>query len=115
MPWWSWLLIWGGLVLGLCAMLAWFAFRLFKKLLRAFEALEGLGNQFADLDLNVDEPAPDRFTPAIFLHRHELAFLVDRNRADRAHRRQIRRDRLIGRGKLLQQAPLTQRTDPHVR
>ena len=115
MPWWSWLLLWSGLGLALCAVLAWFAFTLFKKLIKAAEALEDLGNRVADLDLNLDEPAPDRFTPAIFLHRHDLALAVDQNRADRAHRRQLRRDRLIGRGKLLQQAPLTQRTDPHAR
>ncbi len=113
MPWWLWVLIWSILVLTLLAMLVWFAFTLFKKLMTTAEALEKLASQVADLDLNLPEPAPGRFTPAIFLRRHELGLAVDRQRANRAHHRQIRLNRLISQAKLLQQAPLTQRTDPH--
>lgn len=112
MPWWSWLLIWSGLLLALLAVLVWFAFTLFKKLMRAVNALEELGNQVAGHDLDFAEPAPDRFRPAMFQDHDDLALAFDLQRADRARRRQLRRDRLVGRGKLLQQAPLIQRTDP---
>ena len=94
-------------------MLAWFAFALFKKLMTAVDSLEGLGSQVTDLDLNLAELAPDRFTPAVLLERDDLALAVDLQRADRATRKALRRDSLIARGKLFQRTPYTQRTKPH--
>lgn len=113
MPWWSWLLIWSFLVLALAGMLAWFAVRLFTKLMVAFDALGELGDQVADLESNLDELAPERRRLAIFANRQELAREVDLYRAERAERAQLRQDRAIGRGKLLRQAPVNQRTPPH--
>ncbi|HZK60129.1 MAG TPA: hypothetical protein VFC59_09750 [Cryobacterium sp.] len=113
MPWWSWILIWSALLLGLAAMLAWFAYRIFRKLMTAMKALEELGSQVAGLNPGDAEAAPDRFRTAIFRDRHELEQAVAVAQAARDRRRQLRRDRLIARSKLFAQASLIQRTDPH--
>jgi flagellar biosynthesis/type III secretory pathway M-ring protein FliF/YscJ len=105
-PWWSWVIIWVVLVAALLGMLAWFAVRLFRKLMTAADALGDLGDQLAQLDEAVDELAPATFSPAIFADREELALDVERNRDRRAHRRQERRDLAINRGKLLRHAPI---------
>lgn len=113
MPWLSWLLIWSVLVLGLVAMLAWFGYGLFRKLMSVMKALEELGSQVADLGLGDAAAAPDRFRTAIFRDRHELERAVAVAQAARDRRRQLRRDRLIARSKLFAQASSIQRTDPH--
>ncbi|MGO4782291.1 hypothetical protein [Cryobacterium sp. W22_MBD10_FK3] len=104
MPVWSWILIWTLLAAGLIAMLAWFAVHLFRKLMATFGALEDLGDQLAELDLDADLPrAP--FRAAVFQNRRELAAAIDQARIVRAHRRATRRDLSINRGKLLQHTP----------
>jgi hypothetical protein len=104
MPVWSWILIWAVLVAGLLGMLAWFAVRLFRKLMGTLGALEDLGDQLTELDLDRELPRA-RFHPAVFADRRALAAAIDRARLDRAHRRALRRDLSIGRGKLLQHTP----------
>ncbi|MGO4691715.1 hypothetical protein [Glaciibacter sp. 2TAF33] len=113
MPWWSWVIIWVILAGALLGMLAWFGVRLFRKLMTIADALSDLGNQLAELDVAVDQLAPDPFRPAVFADRDELALDVERNRDRRARRRQERRDLAINRGKLLRHAPIEQRTQPH--
>jgi len=113
MPWWSWILLWSALVLALCGMLVWFGFTLFKKLMAAVDALEELGDQVAGLDPGPSDAPARRFTPAVLRNRDDLLLEVDRLRAARTHRRQVRRDGLINRGKLLRNAPPTQRTNTH--
>jgi len=107
MPWWSWVLIWTGLVLGLLGMLAWFGLRLFRKSMRTLRALEGLGRP-ADPDPHAlaAEFEPEPFTPAVFRSRQELSDAVLVRRAAGARRRQLRRDRLIQRSKLVTYARL---------
>lgn len=114
MPWWSWLLIWTGLVLALLGLLAWFGLTLFRKAMRTLHALEDLGRA-AELDPHAlpAEAEPERFTPAVFRSRQELSDAVLLRHAAGARRRQLRRDRLIQRSKLMTHAPLNQRTDPH--
>lgn len=103
MPWWSWLLIWCVLVLALLSVLGWFALTLFRKALGVLRALESFNEQVAAVDL---EPAPTLvpFTPAVFADPGELLQTVEQRSALRAHRRQLRRDALILRGKLLRNA-----------
>ena len=113
MPWWSWVLIWTGLVLALLGMLAWFGVALFRKLMNTMRALEDIGTQLSGLDLASEAPARGGFTPAMFRSLPELFEEVELQHAARALRRQLRRDRLIARSKLMKHAPLTQRTDPH--
>jgi len=104
MPVWSWILIWALLVAGLVAMLAWFAVRLFRKLMTTFGALEDLGDQLAELDLDTALPRTP-FSPAVFQKRRDLAAVIDQARIERAHRRAHRRDLRISRGKLIQHTP----------
>lgn len=104
MPVWSWILIWALLVAGLLGMLAWFAVRLFRKLMATFGALEDLGDQIAELDLDA-AAAPTPFHPAVFQKRRDLAAAIEQARIDRVYRRALRRDLSISRGKLLQHTP----------
>jgi hypothetical protein len=112
-PWWSWVIIWALLVLGLLGMLAWFAVVLFKKLMVTMRALGELGDQLAALDVRLDGLGEERFRPAIWADRASLALEIERGRAARQRRRQERRDARIARGKLIRQAPTNQRTFPH--
>ncbi|TFB54930.1 hypothetical protein E3N94_10985 [Cryobacterium sp. Sr3] len=111
MPWWSWALIWIGLVLGLLAMLAWFGFALFKKVMATLEALQELGDLVADVTRGQEMPPSDRFQPAVFTKPADLYRALELVQRDRAQRRQRRRDSSIARGKLFITRPLTQRTD----
>ena len=104
MPVWSWILIWAVLVAGLLAMLAWFAVRLFRKLMATFGALEDLGDQLAELDFDTALPRTP-FSPAVFQKRRDLAAAIDQARIERAHRRAHRRDLRINWGKLIQHTP----------
>lgn len=111
MPWWSWVLIWTGLVLGLLAMLAWFGFALFKKVRATLSALTDLSDLVSDVTQGQETPAPDRFRPAIFTDLADLYSALELVQHDRAQHRQRRRDSLIARGKLVTTRPMTQRTD----
>ena len=119
MPWWSWVLIWTGLVLGLLGMLAWCAVMLFRKLTVLADAVGALGDLVSDLDTDPAAKPPPPRRPAIFADRYELALTVDLQRTARERRRQERRDRRIARGKLLQHGPIVRpdppmkRTHPH--
>ncbi|MEC5149703.1 hypothetical protein [Cryobacterium sp. GrIS_2_6] len=119
MPWWSWVLIWTGLVLVLLGMLAWFAVTLFRKLMALADAVGALGDLVSELDTDpAEETRPPR-RPAIFENVNELALTVDLQRTARERSRQERRDRRIARGKLLQHGPIVRpdppmkRTRPH--
>jgi len=113
MAWWSWVLLWAGLVLVLIGMLVWFGHLLFRKAMLTMEALEALAEQVAGLELAPEAPPRPRFRPAVFEETADVLLAVELGRAERRHRRQLRRDRLVARGKLLQHAPSNQRTDSH--
>jgi hypothetical protein len=100
MPWWSWLLIWSGLMLILLAVLSWFAVALYRKSLGTLRALESFSDQVSAVDLDLP-PDSVPFTPAVFADSAELFHNVEQRRGDRAHRRQLRRDARILRGKLM--------------
>lgn len=114
MPWWSWVIIWTLLVLVLLGMLVWFAVALFTKLMATMRALGELGEQLAALDARLDDLGEERFRPAIWADRAELALEIERGRAARQRSRQERRDARVARGKLIRQAPTNQRMFPHV-
>ncbi|MDJ0336822.1 hypothetical protein [Cryobacterium sp. PH31-O1] len=100
MPWWSWVLIWCGLVLGLIAVLSWCAVVLYRKALGTLRAVEALSDQISALDHDQTHPAAT-FTPAVFADSAELRENVEQRRVERTRRRQLRRDALIVRGKLM--------------
>ncbi|TDW28510.1 hypothetical protein [Cryobacterium psychrophilum] len=119
MPWWSWLLIWTGAVLLLLGTLTGLGIVLYRKLMRTADALQDLGDQLAALERGGtpggahDEPR--RFRPAVFVDAAELRVAVESASVGQRHRAQLRRDRLITRGKLMLHAQMIQRTKPHVR
>jgi hypothetical protein len=118
-PWWSWLVIWTGLVLALLGMLAWSGISLFRKLMTMTDAAGAIVDQLADVDPDPHraddggaETSAAAFRPAIFASRRELASIVDRHRVERELRRQVRRDDWVTRGKLLQHGPVVPLAPP---
>ncbi|MDH6236987.1 hypothetical protein [Cryobacterium sp. CG_9.6] len=108
MPWWSWGLIWAGALLVPLSLVVGIAFTLFRKLMRTADALQHLGSQLAAL-----HPVPEtsdayagaqQFHPAVFRDAEELRLTVERAAVVRKHRAQVRRDRRIVHGKLIQHA-----------
>ncbi|WP_104082688.1 hypothetical protein [Cryobacterium sp. Y11] len=104
MPWWSWFLIWGALVLAFLGMLVWSAVGLYRKARRVLRALGDVTDQVAALELAADVSAPVPQHLAVFADPEELHHNAQRHRADREHHRQLRRDARIVRGKLLRNA-----------
>ena len=103
MPWWSWLLIWSLLALGLLVVFGLCARTLFGKAMGTLRALESLGDQISALDCD-QTPTTASISPAIFADAAVLRGNIERAGVERAHRRQLRRDALIVRGKLLSNA-----------
>lgn len=106
MPWWSWLLIWIVLVLGLLGMLGFFAWWLFRKLMAAASEASALFEKTEVLSRRAEE-LTEEFHPAVFADAGQLAAERTQARAERARARQARRDTRVRRGKLLVRA------DPH--
>ena len=100
MPWWSWLLIWSGLVLGLLAVLSWFGVALYRQARGTLLALESLSDQVSAVDLDLAATRPP-FTAAAFADATVLRHHLEQRRVERTRRRQLRRDALIVRGKLM--------------
>jgi uncharacterized membrane protein YccC len=107
MPWWSWILIWGALVLALLGMLVWLSFRLVTKFGRTVVAFGDLAEKSSALEALVDE-VTDRFEPAVLADATELRHAREQQRSDRDRRRQTRRDSSVKRGKLLVNADTAQ-------
>ncbi|WP_158864200.1 hypothetical protein [Leifsonia sp. AG29] len=104
MPWWSWLLIWSVLVLGLLGMLAFFAWWLFRKVVAAGRDAADLLAKTEVLGRHADELSEEPFHPAVFADLAELHEQRSERLAERAVARQARRDARVRRGKLLVQA-----------
>lgn len=104
MPWWSWLVIWTVLVLGLLGMLAYFAWSLFRKLMAAGREATALLEKAEILQSRVDDLREEPFHPAVFADAAELRRERTQARADREFAKQARRDARVRRGKLLVKA-----------
>ena len=104
MPWWSWVVIWAVLVLGLLAMLAFFAWSLFRKLMRAAHEATALLEKTDVLTARTGDLHDAAFHPAVLADAAQLAAEREQVRADRATARQARRDARVRRGKLLVKA-----------
>ncbi|TFB76215.1 hypothetical protein E3O06_02210 [Cryobacterium glaciale] len=103
MPWWSWLLIWCMLALGLLAVLSWFTVALYRQVRGTLRALESLSDQVSAIDRDLSSATPP-FAAAAFADATVLLHDVEQQRVERTHRRQLRRDALIVRGKLMRNA-----------
>lgn len=109
MPWWSWLLIWALLVLGLVGMLVFFAFRLFQKTVRVFTDLGDLTEKAELLDAPAGATEPRRFERAILQKRSEVVARRDLVREHSTDRRAARRERRIDRGRAITSVDATSR------
>jgi len=101
MPWWSWLLIWSVLVLGLLGMLAAFAVSLFRKIMAAGREVSELAAKAEILSRRSEELAEPAFHSAVFADATQLREERTQALAERAYARQARRDSRVKRGKLL--------------
>ncbi len=100
MPWWSWLVIWTVLVLGLLGMLAFFAWWLFRKVVAAGREAAALLEKTEVLSRRADE-LQERFEPAVLADVDDLRAGREEERTRRAYARQARRDARVRRGRLL--------------
>jgi len=104
MPWWSWILIWGGLVLALLAMLVLMAWWLFRKAVGVLDELGQLAEKTELLSRMSDEltdveTAP--FVPAVLLDRAAVAAQRSARELAREQRKHARREKRITRARLL--------------
>ena len=101
MVWWSWLVIWTVLVLGLLGMLGFFAWWLFRKLMGAAREAAALLEKSETLERRAEELGDEVFHAAVFADPTQLRDERTQARARRAIVRQARRDERVRRGKLL--------------
>ncbi|CAN5171546.1 hypothetical protein BH09ACT3_BH09ACT3_01300 [soil metagenome] len=101
-PWWGWLLIWGGLALALLAVLAVSAWRLIRTLLGLFDDLGELAGKAELLDRAQDVADDQAVDLAIVLgsvelrrRRDDLRWAVRLRRAERRRARLNRARALI--------------------
>lgn len=110
MQWWSWLIIWGTLVIALVVMLVLFAIQLFRKFVRTLETLGELGDKVATaLDIE-DHPEMESPRNAILEGYATVAARREREREIRLAIKDERRQERLARGKLLIHSVPTRRT-----
>lgn len=100
MPWWSWLVIWIVLVLGLLGMLAFFAWWLFRKVVAAGREAAALLEKTEVLSRRAEE-LHETFEPAVLADADELRAERQEHLIELAYARQARRDARVRRGRLL--------------
>jgi len=101
MPWWSLVVIWAVLVLGLLGMLAFFAWWLFRKVMAAGSEASALIEKADLLRQRSDGMRYTEFHSAVFADADVLRAEREQAVADRRVARQARRDRRVRRGKML--------------
>jgi hypothetical protein len=107
MPWWSWILIWGGLVLVLLAMLALLSWWLFRKAVAVMDELGQLADKTDALGRISDELAEADaapFVPSVLLQRTDVAASHRARVHEREERGRMRREKRITRGRMLTRA-----------
>lgn len=101
MPWWSWVVIWAVLVLGLLGMLGYLGYRLFVKFLAVLEALGELGDKLELLEEHGEALADPPFRSAVFEDASVPAARWHERRRAARERRQLRREQRVAQGRLL--------------
>jgi hypothetical protein len=116
MAWWAWVIIWVGLVLALFGMLAFFGYRLFRKAMATLAELAKLGDQVAAVNDNVTALSAEHPLPNAILEGYPaVARARDAYRQRKEDRKQVRREKILDRGKLLIRTDYRQRTWPNAR
>lgn len=106
MPSWSWFLIWGVLLVALVLVVVLLGRRAWRKGRVALAAYGDLTRTASELERALDglEDAAEKAAQrerAVFGDRDGYAFTWGMRMAERAHRRQARRDARVARGRLL--------------
>jgi hypothetical protein len=101
MPWWSWLVIWTGLVLALLAVLVISAWRLFRKAVSVFDELGTLAEKAELLDAALTEFDDQQVELAILQKLSDVRARRRHVRDDAAARRDTRRSSRLARGRAL--------------
>lgn len=104
MPWWSWVVNWTVLVLGLLGMLAYFGWSLFRKVMAAAREAGALMEKTAILSERSADMRYTEFHSAVFEDPDELRAQREQAIADRRVARQARRDQRVRRAKILVKA-----------
>jgi len=101
MPWWSWVVIWAVLVLGLLGVLSYFGWSLFRKVMGAAQEAGALMEKAAILSERSGDIRYTEFHSAVFEDPDALRAEREQAIADRRVARQARRDQRVRRGKIL--------------
>lgn len=104
MPWWSWLVIWGALVVALLALLVWQGIRLFRKFMGAMHALGELSEKTSMLERQAQTLGEQPFHAAALQSAARLSYERRQDAARRADRRQAHREARVQRGRLITKA-----------
>lgn len=108
--WWGWIAIWGGLVLALVAMLALFAWWLFRKALRLLDDVGELAGR-AEI-LAIDDAVLDKPTIAVLADLRDIRAREDARRAHRTTRRRDRRENRLARARRITKLDASQQQWP---
>lgn len=106
MPGWSWFLIWGVLLVALVLVVVLLGRRAWRKVRATLDAYDELSRTTDELGRALDglEDATAKLAArerAVFGDRDDYSFAWGLRWAERAHRRQARRDARVSRGRLL--------------
>ena len=110
--WWGWVLIWAGLVLALLAVVALFAWRLFRRFLAVLDDFFVLTEKTAILD-GVDQSGEPRPLNAVLDDPEAVRSRTRARMQRRADRRYSRRQARIQRAKMITTARIDLKEWPH--
>ncbi|AND16448.1 hypothetical protein [Rathayibacter tritici] len=101
MTWWSWILIWVGLVLGALAMLVFVALAYWRKGKRLLGQLSEVTAKLETLSPGATDDLPPRPPSSLFADRDDVRRAREGRRDARRDRIDLRRSERVERGKLL--------------
>lgn len=101
MPWWSWIVIWVGLVVAMLAMFVLLGWWLVKKGVLILKELDDLMAKAEAISANAEELRAEPTVNALLRDYDDVVAEQHKQRADRATRKDMHRRERIRRGKLL--------------
>lgn len=101
MTWWSWIVIWLGLVLGAVAMLVLFAVSYWRRGTALLGQISEVTEMLEALSPGSTDPAPPRSPSSLFVDRDAVRRIHEVRRDSRRDRIDGRRSARVERGKLL--------------
>lgn len=110
MPWWSWILIWGGIIAAGVAMLILLGLHLFRKAAGVGRELSALAYKSELLHSYAEELTADTSEPAVLQDPAIWREIRQTRKDERDGRKLIRRESRINRGRLLLRADINSLT-----